>query len=46
MAVTIDYSGKVVLVTGHEITNDDVVPAGATILRKPVDLDRLLEIAR
>ncbi|MFO1303665.1 MAG: response regulator [Burkholderiales bacterium] len=35
---------KVVLVTGHEITNDDVVPAGATILRKPVDLQRLLEI--
>ncbi len=35
---------KVVLVTGHEITNDDVVPAGATILRKPVDLARLLEI--
>ncbi|MFO1311543.1 MAG: response regulator [Burkholderiales bacterium] len=35
---------KVVLVTGHEITHDDVVPAGATILRKPVDLERLLEI--
>ena len=35
---------KVVLVTGHEITNEDVVPAGATILRKPVDLEHLLAI--
>lgn len=35
---------NVVLVTGHEITSEDVVPAGATILRKPVDLDRLLQL--
>ena len=35
---------KVILVTGHEITNDDVVPAGATILTKPVEFDQLLRL--
>ncbi len=34
----------VILVTGHDITDDDVVPKGATILRKPVDLDQLLKL--
>jgi DNA-binding NtrC family response regulator len=35
---------KVILVTGHEITNDDVVPAGATILKKPLEFDQLLKL--
>lgn len=35
---------NVILVTGHEITAEDVVPGGATILRKPVDLDHLLQL--
>ena len=35
---------KVILVTGHEITNDDVVPLGATILKKPVEFDQLLRL--
>jgi len=34
----------VILVTGHEITNDDVVPLGATILKKPVEFDQLLRL--
>ena len=28
---------KVILVTGHEITDEDVVPSGATILKKPLE---------
>jgi DNA-binding NtrC family response regulator len=35
---------KVILVTGHEITNDDVVPMGATILKKPIEFDELLRL--
>jgi DNA-binding NtrC family response regulator len=35
---------KVILVTGHEITTDDVVPAGATILRKPLEFEALLRL--
>jgi len=35
---------KVILVTGHEITNDDVVPTGATILKKPLEFDELLRL--
>jgi len=31
----------VILMTGMPITDDDVVPAGATVLSKPVDLDAL-----
>jgi hypothetical protein len=30
--------------TGHEIAREDVVPIGATILRKPVEFDELLEL--
>ena len=33
---------KVILVTGHEITDDDVVPSGATILKKPLEFEKLL----
>ena len=36
----------VVLMTGMPITDDDVVPAGATVLQKPVDLDALTRIVR
>lgn len=35
---------NVILVTGHEITDEDVVPAGATILQKPVELEKLLPL--
>ena len=35
---------KVILVTGHGITDDDVVPAGATILKKPIEFDSLLRL--
>ena len=35
---------KVILVTGHEITNDDVVPLGAKILKKPIEFDELLRL--
>lgn len=35
---------KVILVTGHAITDEDVVPAGATILRKPVEFEELLRL--
>jgi DNA-binding NtrC family response regulator len=35
---------QVILVTGHEITNDDVVPKGATILKKPIEFDELLRL--
>jgi DNA-binding NtrC family response regulator len=35
---------KVILVTGHEITNDDVVPTGAKILKKPIEFDELLRL--
>lgn len=31
----------VILMTGLPITDDDVVPAGATVLEKPVDLEAL-----
>ena len=34
----------VILMTGMPITDDDVVPAGATVLTKPVDLDSLEKI--
>jgi DNA-binding NtrC family response regulator len=35
---------KVILVTGHEITDEDVVPAGATILKKPLEFEQLLTL--
>jgi DNA-binding NtrC family response regulator len=35
---------KVILVTGHEITDQDVVPAGATILKKPLEFEKLLPL--
>ena len=35
---------KVILVTGHEITDEDVVPSGATILKKPLEFDQLLKL--
>src|SRR5262245_36704628 len=35
---------KVILVTGHEITSDDVVPPGATILKKPLEFEQLLKL--
>jgi DNA-binding NtrC family response regulator len=35
---------KVILVTGHAITDEDVVPAGATILQKPLEFDQLLSL--
>ena len=35
---------KVILVTGHEITTDDVVPMGATILKKPLEFEQLLQL--
>jgi DNA-binding NtrC family response regulator len=35
---------KVILVTGHEITNEDVVPPGATILKKPLEFEQLLPL--
>ncbi len=35
---------KVILVTGHEITSDDVVPMGATILKKPLEFEQLLKL--
>ena len=35
---------RVILMTGMPITDDDVVPAGATVLTKPVDLDSLEKI--
>jgi DNA-binding NtrC family response regulator len=35
---------KVILVTGHEITSEDVVPAGATILKKPLEFEQLLKL--
>ena len=35
---------KVILVTGHEITDDDVVPSGATILKKPLEFEQLLRL--
>jgi DNA-binding NtrC family response regulator len=34
----------VILVTGHDITGEDVVPTGATILRKPVEFEQLLRL--
>ena len=34
----------VILVSGHEITADDVVPAGAKILKKPLDIPSLLNL--
>lgn len=35
---------RVFLVTGKEITPDDVVPQGAVILKKPVEHDELLRL--
>ena len=35
---------KVILVTGHEITDEDVVPSGATILKKPLEFEQLLRL--
>src|SRR3954470_12063608 len=35
---------KVILVTGHEIATDDVVPSGATILKKPLEFEELLRL--
>ncbi len=35
---------QIILVTGHEITEDDVVPLGSTILRKPLDFAELLRL--
>lgn len=35
---------RVILVTGDEITDDDVVPKGATILKKPIEFDELLRL--
>ena len=35
---------KVILVTGHEITTEDVVPTGATILKKPIEFEQLLRL--
>ncbi len=35
---------KVILMTGHSITDDDVVPRDATILTKPVDFKNLLKL--
>lgn len=35
---------KVILVTGHEITNEDVVPIGATILKKPLEFEQLVRL--
>jgi DNA-binding NtrC family response regulator len=35
---------QVILVTGHDITDEDIVPHGATILRKPLDLEQLLAL--
>ncbi len=35
---------QVILVSGHEVTPDDVVPRGATILKKPVDISQLLNL--
>jgi DNA-binding NtrC family response regulator len=36
-------SVNVILITGHAITEEDVVPRGATVLQKPVALPALLE---
>lgn len=35
---------QMILVTGHEITDDDVVPKGSTILRKPLDFEELMRL--
>lgn len=37
---------RVILVTGEPITDDDVVPPGATILRKPIEIDDLVQLLR
>jgi DNA-binding response OmpR family regulator len=34
----------VILMTGHTVTDDDVIPLGATILRKPFDIDELVRV--
>jgi len=35
---------RVFLVTGQEVTHEDVVPLGAVILKKPVEYDELLRL--
>lgn len=35
---------RVFLITGQDVTDNDVVPAGAIILGKPVDNDELLRL--
>jgi DNA-binding NtrC family response regulator len=35
---------RMILVTGHLITDDDVVPHGAAILQKPVNVAALLKL--
>ena len=35
---------RVILITGQSISDDDVVPRGATILTKPVQFDTLLSL--
>lgn len=35
---------RVFLVTGQEVTGEDVVPLGAVILKKPVEYDELLAL--
>jgi DNA-binding NtrC family response regulator len=37
-------SMRVILLTGYPVTDDDVVPKGATILSKPVDFAKLLAL--
>ena len=37
---------RVFLVTGQEVTRQDVVPHGAVILKKPVEYDELLRLLK
>ena len=37
---------RVFLVTGQEVTQEDVVPFGAVILKKPVEYDELLRLLK
>ena len=39
-------SMPVILMTGHAVTPDDMVPRGASILEKPLDLDALERLVR
>ena len=36
----------VILMTGLPITDDDIVPAGASILQKPIDIDELERVVK